>query len=116
MAGDYNVIPTAADVHNPAAWATDALFLPQTREKFRSLVNLGLIDALRAVSDDDGLYTFWDYQAGAWQKNDGIRIDHILLSPHAADRLIAAGIDRHVRGWERPSDHVPVWANLAIET
>ena len=87
MAGDYNVIPTAADVHNPAAWVTDALFLPQTREKFRALTNLGLTDAIRAVSDDAGLYTFWDYQAGAWQKNWGIRIDHLLLSPQAADRL-----------------------------
>jgi len=116
LAGDFNVIPTRDDVRLPEAWAGDALFLPATREKFRTLSGLGLTDAVRAVSDERGLYTFWDYQAGAWQKNDGIRIDHILLSPHAADRLIAAGIDRHVRGWERPSDHVPVWANLAIET
>ena len=115
MAGDYNVIPTAKDVHNPAAWTTDALFLPQTREKFRSLINLGLTDAMRAVSDDAGLYTFWDYQAGAWQKNWGIRIDHLLLSPQAADRLTTAGIDKHVRSWERPSDHVPVYADLDIE-
>jgi exodeoxyribonuclease-3 len=115
MAGDYNVIPTAADVHNPAAWTADALFLPQTREKFRSLINLGLTDAVRAVSDDDGLYTFWDYQAGAWQKNWGIRIDHLLLSPQAADRLTTAGIDKHVRSWERPSDHVPVYIDLDIE-
>jgi len=115
MAGDYNVIPTAADVHNPAAWTTDALFLPQTREKFRSLTNLGLTDAVRAVSDDAGLYTFWDYQAGAWQKNWGIRIDHLLLSPQAADRLTTAGIDKHVRSWERPSDHVPVYVDLDIE-
>ncbi len=115
MAGDYNVIPTAADVHNPAAWATDALFLPQTREKFRSLINLGLTDAMRAVSDEAGLYTFWDYQAGAWQKNWGIRIDHLLLSPQAADRLTTAGIDKHVRSWERPSDHVPVYVDLDIE-
>jgi exodeoxyribonuclease-3 len=115
MAGDYNVIPTAADVHNPAAWITDALFLPETREKFRSLINLGLTDAMRAVSDDAGLYTFWDYQAGAWQKNWGIRIDHLLLSPQAADRLTTAGIDKHVRSWERPSDHVPVYVDLDIE-
>ena len=115
MAGDYNVIPAAADVHNPAAWATDALFLPQTREKFRSLINLGLTDAMRAVSDEAGLYTFWDYQAGAWQKNWGIRIDHLLLSPQAADRLTTAGIDKHVRSWERPSDHVPVYVDLDIE-
>jgi exodeoxyribonuclease-3 len=115
MAGDYNVIPAAKDVHNPEAWTTDALFLPQTREKFRSLINLGLTDAMRAVSDAPGLYTFWDYQAGAWQKNWGIRIDHLLLSPQAADRLTAAGIDKHVRSWERPSDHVPVYIDLDIE-
>jgi len=114
LAGDYNVIPTPADVHNPAAWATDALFLPQTRDKFRTLTSLGLTDAIRAVSDDPGLYTFWDYQAGAWQKNWGIRIDHLLLSPQAADRLTAAGIDKHVRSWEKPSDHVPVWADFVI--
>ena len=115
MAGDYNVIPTVDDVHNPAAWIKDALFLPQTRAKFRALTNLGLTDAIRAVSDDKDLYTFWDYQAGAWQKNWGIRIDHLLLSPQAADRLTAAGIDKHVRSWERPSDHVPVYADFAIE-
>ena len=115
MAGDYNVIPTADDVHNPAAWTKDALFLPQTRAKFRALTNLGLTDAIRAVSDDKGLYTFWDYQAGAWQKNWGIRIDHLLLSPQAADRLTTAGIDKHVRSWEHPSDHVPVYADFAIE-
>jgi len=115
LAGDYNVIPTPADVHDPAAWAKDALFLPQTREKFRALAHLGLTDAIRAVSDDRGLYTFWDYQAGAWQKNWGIRIDHLLLSPQAADRLSAAGIDKHVRSWEKPSDHVPVYVDLATE-
>jgi exodeoxyribonuclease-3 len=115
LAGDFNVIPTAADARLPQAWAGDALFLPATREKYRSLINLGLTDAVRASSDDAGLYTFWDYQAGAWQKNNGIRIDHLMLSPQAADRLVAAGIDRHVRAWERPSDHVPVWADLAID-
>ena len=114
LAGDYNVIPTAADVHNPELWLTDALFLPQTRAKFRELANLGMTDAIRAVSDDHGLYTFWDYQAGAWQKNNGIRIDHLMLSPQAADRLTAGGIDKHVRAWERPSDHVPVWIDLNL--
>ncbi len=112
LAGDYNVIPAAADVHNPAAWAADALFLPQTRTRFDALLNLGLTEALRASTDAPGLYTFWDYQAGAWQKNWGIRIDHLLLSPQAADRLAACGIDKHVRGWEKPSDHVPVWIEL----
>jgi exodeoxyribonuclease III len=113
LGGDYNVIPTPLDVHDPSAWLGDALFLPQTRARFRALINLGLIDAIRAASDDAGLYTFWDYQAGAWQKNHGIRIDHLLMSPQAADRLVATGIDRHVRAWEKPSDHVPVWADFA---
>jgi exodeoxyribonuclease III len=115
MAGDYNVIPSSADARNPQAWVNDALFLPRTRDEFRGLINLGLTDALRATSDEPGLFTFWDYQAGAWQKNNGIRIDHLLLSPPAADRLSTAGIDRHVRTWEKPSDHVPVWVDLEIE-
>jgi exodeoxyribonuclease-3 len=114
LAGDYNVIPSAADARNPAAWVNDALFLPQTRERYQALTHLGLTDAIRAVSDEPELYTFWDYQAGSWQKNNGIRIDHMLLSPQAADRLTAAGVDKHVRGWEKPSDHVPVWIDLAI--
>jgi exodeoxyribonuclease-3 len=114
LAGDYNVIPAPADVHNPAAWAGDALFLPQTRNRFDALLNLGLTEALRATSDAAGLYTFWDYQAGSWQKNWGIRIDHMLLSPPAADRLSACGIDKHVRGWEKPSDHVPIWIELEV--
>ena len=114
LAGDYNVIPAAADARNPQAWTEDALYLPQTRDEFRALVNLGLTDAVRASSDEAGLYTFWDYQAGAWQKNNGIRIDHVLLSPRAADRLNDVGIDRHVRTWEKPSDHVPVWVDLDI--
>lgn len=115
LCGDYNVIPTAADARRPEAWVKDALFLPKTRERFRALTNLGLTDAIRAVSDSDDLYSFWDYQAGAFQKNDGIRIDHLLLSPQAADRLVDAGIDKHVRGWEKPSDHVPVWVDLDID-
>ncbi len=116
MAGDYNVIPTEADARNPAAWVGDALFLPTTRERFRALCHLGLTDAVRAGSDQPGLYTFWDYQAGAWQKNNGIRIDHVLLSPQAADRLVGAEIDKHVRAWEKPSDHVPVVVDLAIDS
>jgi exodeoxyribonuclease III len=113
LAGDFNVIPTERDARNPEKWTNDALFLPTTRQKFRALCNLGLTDAIRAGSDGPGPFTFWDYQAGAWQKNDGIRIDHLLLSPQAADRLISVGVDKHVRAWEKPSDHVPVWANLA---
>ena len=115
LAGDYNVIPAPPDARRPEAWVQDALFLPQTREKYRALLNLGLTDAIRTVSDGKDLYTFWDYQAGAWAKDEGIRIDHLLLSPQAADRLIDAGIDRHVRGWEKPSDHVPVYVDLDIE-
>ncbi len=112
LAGDYNIIPAGRDARDPAAWTRDALFLPQSRAKFQALVNLGLTDALRATADEDGIYTFWDYQAGAWQKNNGIRIDHLLLSPQAADRLVGAGIDKHVRAWEKPSDHVPVYVDL----
>jgi exodeoxyribonuclease-3 len=115
LCGDFNVIPAAIDARRPAAWVNDALFLPTTREKFRALTELGLTDAIRSVSDADETYTFWDYTAGAWQKNDGIRIDHILMSPQAADRLQSAGIDKHVRGWEKPSDHVPVYVDLDIE-
>lgn len=115
LAGDYNVIPMPLDAKRPEVWTNDALFLPTTREKFRTLINLGFTDAIRATSDDGGLYSFWDYQAGAWQKNDGIRIDHLLLSPQAADKLVDAGIDKHVRSWDKPSDHVPVWADLNIE-
>jgi exodeoxyribonuclease-3 len=114
LAGDFNVIPAEADARYPDRWVRDALFLPRTREKFRALRNLGLTDAVRAGSDGPGPFTFWDYQAGAWQKNDGIRIDHLLLSPQAADRLIAVGVDKHVRGWEKPSDHVPVWVELNV--
>jgi exodeoxyribonuclease-3 len=115
LAGDFNVIPTADDVHNPAAWVNDALFRTTTRESFQALLGLGLTDALRAVNDTPGQYTFWDYQAGAWQKNWGLRIDHLLMSPQASDRLIDVGIDSYVRAWEKPSDHVPVWADLDLE-
>ena len=113
LAGDYNVIPTAEDVYDPAPWTNDALFTRDTRLAFRRLVNLGFTDAIRACHAEPHLYTFWDYQAGAWQKNKGLRIDHLLLSPQAADRLVGAGIDKQARGWDRPSDHVPVWCQLA---
>jgi exodeoxyribonuclease III len=115
LAGDYNVIPAPADAKRPEAWVNDALYLPQTRERFRALLNLGLTDGLRAVSDASDLFTFWDYHAGAFQKNDGIRIDHLLLSPQAADSLTGAGVDKHVRGWEKPSDHVPTWVDLDLQ-
>ncbi|MEP1114302.1 MAG: endonuclease/exonuclease/phosphatase family protein, partial [Nitratireductor sp.] len=90
----------------------DALFQPESRGAFRRLCHLGYTDAVRAVSDDV-LYTFWDYQAGAWQKNNGIRIDHVMLSPEAADRLAGASVEKHLRAWEKPSDHVPVVIELA---
>ncbi|MBO0733553.1 MAG: exodeoxyribonuclease III [Methylocapsa sp.] len=112
LAGDYNVIPEPRDCYDPAAWEGDALFLPQTRARYRCLLNLGLTDALRATSDEPALYSFWDYQAGAWQRNKGIRIDHLLLSPRAADRLAGAVIDRERRGEDKPSDHVPVQIEL----
>ncbi|MEM6851646.1 MAG: exodeoxyribonuclease III [Pseudomonadota bacterium] len=112
LAGDYNVIPTASDVHDPAAWADDALYRLETRRRYRALVNLGLTDALAQIRGAAGDYTFWDYQGGAWPKDHGIRIDHLLLSPQAADRLVDAGVERQTRGWEKPSDHAPVWAEF----
>ena len=112
LAGDYNVIPEPRDAKRPEAWVNDALFQPETRGRFRRLAALGYTDALRATSDDGGLYTFWDYQAGAFQKNDGIRIDFLMLSPQAADRLERVVIDKDVRGRDKPSDHVPVIATL----
>lgn len=108
LAGDYNVIPEPHDCYDPAAWASDALFLPQTRAAFRQIENLGLTDALRASSDAVPVYTFWDYQGGAWPKNKGIRIDHLMLSPEAANKLKSTSVESYVRAWEKPSDHVPV--------
>lgn len=114
LAGDFNVIPTPLDAEFPDKWTGDALFQPETRAKFRELIALGYTDALRATADSKGLYTFWDYQAGAFQRNNGIRIDHLLLSPRAADLLVAVGIDKKVRAAEKPSDHVPIYADLRI--
>lgn len=114
LAGDYNIIPQARDAARPDEWLNDALFLQTSREKFRELAALGFTDALRSLDDSDGIYTFWDYQAGAWQRNNGIRIDHLMLSPQATDKLTAVRVDKHVRGWEKPSDHVPVIATLSI--
>jgi exodeoxyribonuclease-3 len=115
LAGDYNVIPEPADVHDPAAWTGDALFQPQSRGAYRALKWLGLTDAYEAADGAAGGYTFWDYQAGAWPRDLGIRIDHLLLSPLAADRLAGVTIHREVRGREKPSDHVPVVAELNLE-
>ncbi|MEM6665152.1 MAG: exodeoxyribonuclease III [Pseudomonadota bacterium] len=113
LAGDYNVIPTDDDVHNPVAWEGDALTRPESRSSFRALKSLGLSEAVADTAPGTHNYTFWDYQAGAWQKNNGIRIDHLLLSPEASDRLVSTRVDKSVRSWEKPSDHVPVWATFS---
>ncbi|MBK5947804.1 exodeoxyribonuclease III [Rhodobacter veldkampii DSM 11550] len=112
LAGDYNIIPQPEDAARPDAWVGDALFLPESRAAFRRIMNLGFTDAIRARHPEPGLYSFWDYQAGAWDRNNGIRIDHLLLSPQAADLLADCGIDQDVRGRDKPSDHVPVWVEL----
>ena len=114
LMGDYNVIPEDKDCYDPRAWMNDALFQPQSRAALRKIEYLGYTDAFRSRHSEAGQYTFWDYQAGSWRKNQGIRIDHILLSPQAADRLGACAIDREVREGEKPSDHVPIWAELDI--
>ncbi|AXI55220.1 exodeoxyribonuclease III [Sulfitobacter sp. JL08] len=112
MAGDYNVIPQAEDAARPDAWREDALFRPESRAAFQRILNLGFTDAFRARTQGPGHYSFWDYQAGAWNKNDGIRIDHFLLTPQCADLLLDCQIDKDVRGREKPSDHVPIWVEL----
>lgn len=113
MAGDYNVIPQPEDAAKPESWTDDALYLPQTRAAFRRILNLGFTEAFRARTQGPGHYSFWDYQAGAWERDNGIRIDHFLLSPACADMMSDCQIDRMVRGREKPSDHVPVWVELA---
>jgi exodeoxyribonuclease-3 len=114
ICGDYNVIPEAQDADKPESWMGDALFQPESRGAFRALKNLGLTDAYMQADGAPGGYTFWDYQAGAWQRNHGIRIDHHLLSPQAADRLAGVTIHRDERDREKPSDHVPVVVELAL--
>ncbi|MEO9780272.1 MAG: exodeoxyribonuclease III [Sedimentitalea sp.] len=114
MAGDYNIIPQAEDAKHPESWRDDALFLPESRNAYQRIVNLGFTDAFRSRSQAPEQYSFWDYQAGAWNKNNGIRIDHILLTPQAADLLTDCQIDKEIRGYEKPSDHVPVWVDLDI--
>lgn len=112
MAGDYNIIPQDEDARHPEVWQEDALARPESRAAYRRLVNLGLTEAFRARVHGPEHYSFWDYQAGAWNKDDGIRIDHFLLSPAVADILVDCQIDKHVRAGEKPSDHVPVWVEL----
>ncbi len=114
LVGDYNVIPEARDAAHPNNWLGDALFQPESRAAFRALKNLGLTEAFLAIDGSPEAYTFWDYQAGAWQRNNGIRIDHALLSPQAADLLRGCVIHRDVRGWDKPSDHVPVVVELDL--
>ena len=114
MCGAYNIIPQPEDAARPDAWTNDALFLPQSRAAFRKVLNLGFTEAFRAKNQAPEQYSFWDYQAGAWNRNDGIRIDHFLLTPQCADLLNDCWIEAEMRGKEKPSDHVPVWVDLAI--
>jgi exodeoxyribonuclease-3 len=113
LAGDFNVMPTDLDVYKPERWVDDALFRPEVRAAFHSLVGQGWTDAIRALHPGARIYTFWDYFRNAWGRNAGLRIDHFLLNPALANRLVAADVDRQVRGWEKASDHAPVWIELA---
>ena len=115
LAGDFNVMPTERDVYKPERWLDDALFAPEIRAAYFRLLNQGWTDALRSLHPHDTIYTFWDYFRNAFARDAGLRIDHLLLSPAVTGRLIAAGVDRHVRGWEKSSDHAPVWIELAPE-
>ena len=112
LGGDFNVIPDDIDCYDPAGWAGDALTRPESRNAFRSLLHKGYADALRSLNPTGVFYSYWDYQAGAWQRGHGVRIDHLLLSPEALDRLEDVGIDRAPRGLEKPSDHTPIWCQL----
>ena len=112
LTGDYNVMPTEKDVYKPERWMDDALFRPETRAAFKNLVSQGWTDAIRKLYPDETIYTFWDYFRNAYGRNAGLRIDHFLLSPQLSKRLQAAGVDREVRGWEKTSDHAPVWIEL----
>ncbi|NII27621.1 exodeoxyribonuclease III [Pseudoflavitalea sp. X16] len=112
LAGDYNVMPTEQDVYKPERWVDDALFRPETCAAFAKLAGQGWTDALRKLYPTEKIYTFWDYFRNAYGRDAGLRIDHFLLSPHVAGRLKAAGVDRHVRGWEKTSDHAPVWIEI----
>lgn len=112
LTGDYNVMPTEMDVYKPESWVDDALFRPETRAAFKKLVDQGWTDAIRKLYPDEKIYTFWDYFRNAYGRNAGLRIDHFLLSPQVSGRLKAGGVDREVRGWEKTSDHAPVWIEL----
>lgn len=112
LAGDFNVIPAEKDVYKPERWVKDALFREETREAFGRLMSQGWVDAIRHIHPDATIYTFWDYFRNAYARDAGIRIDHLLLNPPAAALLVDAGVDRDVRGWEKPSDHAPTWIEL----
>jgi len=112
LAGDFNVMPTERDVYKPERWLDDALFAPEVRAAYARLLDQGWTDALRTLHPDETVYTFWDYFRNAYARNAGLRIDHLLLSPALAGRLVKAEIDREVRGWEKTSDHAPVWVEL----
>ncbi|HET8886368.1 MAG TPA: exodeoxyribonuclease III [Salinimicrobium sp.] len=112
ITGDFNVMPTELDVYKPERWVDDALFRPETREAFQRIIAQGWIDAIRKLYPDEVVYTFWDYFRNAYGRNAGLRIDHFLLSPELETKLISAGVDKYVRGWEKTSDHAPVWINL----
>lgn len=112
LTGDYNVMPAEIDVYKPERWVDDALFRPETRSAFKTLIKQGWTDAIRKLYPEEIIYTFWDYFRNAYERNAGLRIDHFLLSPQISDKLVAAGVDRHVRGWEKSSDHAPVWIEL----
>ncbi|MFD9897340.1 exodeoxyribonuclease III [Mesorhizobium sp. NPDC059025] len=114
LAGDYNVIPSELDVYKPERWQDDALFRPEVRQALRQLIDQGWIDAIRTLHPGERVYTFWDYLRNAWGRNAGLRLDHLLLSPTIADLLTAAGVDREVRGWEKASDHAPVWIEITV--
>jgi exodeoxyribonuclease-3 len=112
LAGDFNVMPTERDVYKPERWLDDALFAPEVRAAYARLLDQGWTDALRTLHPDETVYTFWDYFRNAYARNAGLRIDHLLLSPALAGRLVKAEVDREVRGWEKTSDHAPVWVEL----
>lgn len=113
LTGDYNVMPTERDVYKPERWVDDALFRPEVRAAFKTLVDQGWTDAIRKLYPEEIIYTFWDYFRDAYGRNAGLRIDHFLLSPKVSKKLIAAGVDSQVRGWEKTSDHAPVWIELS---
>src|ERR1700760_461233 len=113
LCGDFNIIPTEADVYKPERWVDDALFRPEVRAQYARLLDAGWVDSIRRMHPGATIYTFWDYFRNAYGRDAGLRIDHLLLSPSIADRMVSAGVDRDVRGWEKASDHAPTWVEIA---